>query len=405
MLTLIAALGLVDPSTCASQPGLSHYDVDLAVDTATGGLAATATVTLAPDQVRAEQTFSLGGVYEIQSATSPDAAIEIQPLEGRSRHVVVRPNAPNVGKPVVFTLRYAGPLQATGEPPLNAITPDLVELNLDGGWTPIRTDYTLRYSACLEIDGLPADAEVATQGTVTRDGSRVAVARETPDFDLTFVAARGLRRVTEGGLEFYAANPDGEIERLYRTHGAGAVSFLEAWLGPLPSRPVRVVVVERARASGYARSGYVVVTRGRGGGEHGLGKFIAHEFAHAWSPAADPMSEHHWLVESTAEYVALRYVEAAFGVETRDAMLEEKRLAAQDVPPILGGGRRGDAVLYAKGCLLLFELENRMGRERMDALMRDFARDRPAVTADFLVLLGRHADPETVAAFSDSLRR
>ncbi len=117
------------------------------------------------------------------------------------------------------------------------------------------------------------------------------------------------------------------------------------------------------------------------------------------------MSEHHWLVESTAEYVALRYVEAAFGVETRDAMLEEKRLAAQDVPPILGGGRRGDAVLYAKGCLLLFELENRMGRERMDALMRDFARDRPAVTADFLVLLGRHADPETVAAFSDSLRR
>ena len=208
MLTLIAALGLVDPSTCAAQPGLSHYDVDLAVDTATGSLAATATVTLAPDQVRAEQTFGLGGVYEIQSATSPDAVIDIQPLEGRSRNVVVRPNGPVAGGPVVFTLRYAGPLQTTGDPPLNAITPDLVELNLDAGWTPVRTDYTLRYSACLKIDGLPADAEVASQGAVTRDGVRVTVAREVPDFDLTFVAARGLQRVVDGSLEIYAADPD-----------------------------------------------------------------------------------------------------------------------------------------------------------------------------------------------------
>lgn len=400
---MLATLLFGPPAMAQASGAPSHYDVRLKVDVGASSLEAQTTITLAPQDVRPEQAFSLGAGYRITEAQSDHAVVETPGSETRSQRITVRPH-PGYAGPVVVRLSYAGPLQATGAPPLNAISRTLVELNLDGGWVPIRTDYTLLYSSRLTIEGLPADAVTASQGVISTEQGRVVITRDQPDFDMTFVASPGLRAAAEEGFELYAADPDDETSLGYRRQGGAALDFLERWFGPIPGRPIRVVVVDRERVSGYARRGYVVVTKGRGGGEEGIGKFIAHEFAHSWSPAADPLSEHHWLIESTAEYVSLRYVEAAFGAGARDARLAEKATQAIGTPPILGGGRRDDATLYGKGCILLFELERRIGRPAMDALMAEFARERPATTPLFLALLARHAGADEVFWFETALR-
>ena len=68
----------------------------------------------------------------------------------------------------------------------------------------------------------------------------------------------------------------------------------------------------------------------------------------------------------SSEYVSLRYVEASFGRDERDAMLAKKRDAAAKAHAILGHGAQSDDELFAKGPLLLFELEDRIGRAKLD---------------------------------------
>ena len=172
----------------------------------------------------------------------------------------------------------------------------------------------------------------------------------------------------------------------------------------MPGSPARVVMVRRPRVSGYARPGYVVVTEGRTGAEVGQAKFVAHEFAHAWWMGGNSTTEDRWLSESTSEYAALRYVETAFGAAARDEMLKSKRDAAAKAGPVLGAGRRTDAELYNKAPVLLFDLEQRIGRERLDQVMGELARNPPKVTADFLRVLSRVAGEEAARTFETALR-
>lgn len=172
----------------------------------------------------------------------------------------------------------------------------------------------------------------------------------------------------------------------------------------MPGKPVRIVVVKRERASGYARLGYIVVTDRSRGGDAGTAKFVAHEMAHAWWAPVDPNTEHRWLQESIAEYVALRYIEQAMGVAARDELLAPKREAAATAKPILGGTRWTDAELYAKGPLLLFELEERIGRATLDRVLSALAARPPKVSADFFAVLADLAGAAEARRFEHRLR-
>ncbi|HEX2060023.1 MAG TPA: hypothetical protein VHK90_04730, partial [Thermoanaerobaculia bacterium] len=219
------------------------------------------------------------------------------------------------------------------------------------------------------------------------------------------VAMRGLQTVAADGFELYTADPESELAKLYMRHGTGALQFLESWFGRMPGRPVRVVVVRRPRESGYARRGYVVVSETRrAGGASAMAKFIAHEFAHAWWAPVDPNTEHRWLQESVAEYVSLRYVESALGIEARDELLKPKREIAAKATAILGRGVRGDPELYSKGPLLLFELEAKIGRARLDRVLRELAEQPPTETAQFMSALASVAGDEAARDFESRLR-
>jgi hypothetical protein len=165
------------------------------------------------------------------------------------------------------------------------------------------------------------------------------------------------------------------------------------------------VIVRRPRESGYARPGYIVVTEtGAALDSAGLAKFMAHELAHSWFSKADPWGEDYWLTESPAEYLALRYVEASLGAEARERLVAPKRALAERAGPILGRGRPGENALYAKGPLLLMELELAITRDALDLVLRHAAAAETPTTAGFLATLEEVAGPEAVRAFERKLR-
>lgn len=72
---------------------------------------------------------------------------------------------------------------------------------------------------------------------------------------------------------------------------------------------------------------------------------------------------------------------------------------------MLSAGERTDAELYSKGPLLLFDLENRIGRARLDQFFAPLAAPPPAITADFTSALAAAAGAEEAAAFNQEMHR
>ena len=388
----------------AAEP--AHYRVAATFLPETAMVAVDLAIELPPAAAGERASFVLGRDFTILRASAAGAEPAVlrrtdRPWPGLQEVSLRFSRA--VERPVVRLL-YHGRLNPTGDLPINLIAPRLVEVSLDGMWLPIRPDLRGAFTVEARLSGLPADAVVAAQGRVERSGGRILVRRTIPDIDFAFAASPSLRAVEQDGYTLYAADPAGPLARLYAEHISGARPFLTAWLGEIGGDPLRLAIVERPRRSGYARRGYIVVVdQGTMPPVANAAKFIAHELGHLWFANADPTSADRWLDESTAEYVGLRYVEAVFGVEAREGLVEAKRTEAAAAPPLLDGPT--GAGLYAKGPLLLFELEARIGRARIDALLAEVARARIGRTADFLAALERQASAADARWFETRLRQ
>jgi len=379
--------------------------IDLSLSPSSGSLAARAEVRPGPVRKDEDVVLMLARSFKVQQVAAPASSSisttpTSDPFPGLQRIVIHYPRA--VSAPVI-RVQYAGRPDAGGTPPINIITPSLVELGLDGMWLPIKPDLSMRFTVDARVSGLPRNAVVAAQGKITRAGNVVRIRRVIPDVDFAFVASPDLQRLSLPEFELYAANPQDPVARIYRDHGPRALAFLENWFGPMPGTPARIAVVQRERGSGYARTGYIVLT---GNGELnpvGRAKFTAHEFAHSWFRNGGSAGEHRWLDESTAEYVSLRYVEQALGAAARDSLLVPKRTAAAEAGPVFGRDRQ-DRELYSKGPLLLIELEKRIGRPSLDRLLRQVAHKHVATTQDFLAELTLVADQPAATWFNERLR-
>jgi hypothetical protein len=222
---------------------------------------------------------------------------------------------------------------------------------------------------------------------------------------------RGLKVVQEPGIEFYARDLDDPLARVLRKHALAAAHFHQQSFGPLPGGPIRFALVPRGVGGAYARVGYTIIADGRKTGEPppeivelGRAATVAHELAHAWFAPADPFSEDYWLAESIAQYASWRYIEATFGTEQLYADLAKARDAIKDAGPVLGQGRPSRLVLYTKTPLLLKDLEQRIGRQHLDAVLARLSRQPPRKTQEFLDALRGIAGEQAAADFEAALR-
>jgi hypothetical protein len=133
-------------------------------------------------------------------------------------------------------------------------------------------------------------------------------------------------------------------------------------------------------------------------GPPGIGPSIA------WWSLGSPVTEDDWLNESFADYSGLRYVESVFGTQARQEVLDEARADADKAGPVIGAGRPSQEALYGKGPILLFDLDARIGRAKMDVLMAHIGRHRPDRTAQFLKALAEVAGQPIADDFERRLR-
>ncbi|MDQ8755106.1 hypothetical protein RCO27_02585 [Sphingosinicella sp. LHD-64] len=409
LLKALAGLAALISATAAGAAP-EHYDLEARIDPTAGTISARLIIDLPVEQALAESRYVVGERFRIVAADAgPDTSTEIGPATAPFPGLQAVTIRTRTGRPPPrrITIRWEGPLNPPQSgSPVVAASPDRVELFIDSMWLPFRDDLGLIYTLDARISGLARDMVVVAQGQIDRDGDVVRIRREIQDVDFAMVAERGLTRVVDGDVEVYARDLGTAHATLFRRHGTAAIDYFRRWFGPLPYRPVRMVVVSRAAGPGYARRGYVVVAE-RGGNtpnERGIAGLVAHEFGHAWWYRGGPTTEDYWMTESMASYVSGRYLESiGYGLAPHE--LAALRRESRETGPILGGGRPSGAAIYTKGPLLLRDLEARIGRPAMDRIIGELARDPPDRTAGFLAKIAEIAGAGAAQAFEADLRR
>lgn len=394
----------------------AHYQVEASITQKTGTISSTVTITLPPQDVPDGTAFFIGDWYEITALTVGGG---ITTSEGRAskpiahlRKITLHVPHP-LSQPVILRIAYHGRLNGPGtNKGEETFAPGRMELRLEDMWLPVRADFTMRFTVDAHFHGIPHDEVVVSQGQYRHVGDVLDLQRNYPDFDLPVVASRGLNELATPSAQVYAEDLDSRLVKLLSKHAVDSVAYYEKWFGPIPGgAPVRLVVTGRS-GSAYARRAFISVGASReelvknpNYPDYGPASLVAHEFAHAWWSPADPLTDNYWLAESLAEYSSMRYTEQAFGPKILELRLKKKREEAKSAPPILGHGRPTHADLYSKGPLLLFRLQDDIGRQKMDRVLAILGRNPPHVTVDFLEVLGQVAGPKAAEEFHQMLEK
>lgn len=390
-------------AAAASAP---HYDLHARFD-AEGQLDAEVTVTL-PEDVR-DKSFLLSRRFTLRELQLPPGVIlaaaepSDRPVGGLYRYRFQA--LPSHQGPMRLGFRYSGPINYADDNGVTAFRPEGYELFIDHMWFPVGADIQTRFTLNAEFEGLAPDLVPVGQGEVTRTATGVRIRRDFLDIDVPLVAMRGLQRAEAEGVEFFAPDLTTPRATYYVRHSESAARFFQQWFGQL-HHTVRMALVRRNRTMAYARTAYTVYPE-RGPDEEvpetGVARNAAHEVAHAWWMLASPLTDDFWLVESVAEYCAVRYIEATFGQDAAAQLLADKRRAAADAGPVMGHGRPNRIQLYQKGPLLLVELERQIGRPAMDRLLTEMGQESNHDTATFLALLTRIGGAEAARNFQQAL--
>jgi aminopeptidase N len=136
-------------------------------------------------------------------------------------------------------------------------------------------------------------------------------------------------------------------------------------------------------------------------------KGIAHEIAHFWWHNAPADTWEDWLNEAFAEYSMLVYIRERKGNETFRKIVEEYKSKTKDLPPVWGIGRNSPeaySVLYEKGSLLLYEFEEKVGKEVFFNFLKDVVRNQISNTNDLIELAEKKLSKSVGLWFKEKLK-
>ena len=380
----------------------AHYQLHAAFDLGRGSFGGSLVYTPSQDApLRVEfylkhgQTIhSVRGADIVGSRPSPGSEqVRIVTLQTRRTH----------GAPTPIHFRFSGASEASR---------GLIQSGREDLWFPITTAPMGRFTADATIAGIPRNMHLVSNGVVSRNGGAVRIRLAQPDFALVLIGGPTLSARRVGDVEFVAGNHALPDNRVFAQHANQALSFVEGLFGKLV-RPIRVVSLDHQRPGGYYHNGIMVVRQKRTPPvpemyESEAAYLMGHEFAHHFWPEYALATGDKWLAESIASFVGLRFVEQRFGLKEREAHLA---LYRKYMPPTAGAIaiRTGDheasnEAIYFKGPLALFDLEEKIGREALDDLLRSLLLSpEPRSTALFLRRLAAASGKDVAARFEARL--
>jgi len=392
ILALIALVTFIMPSAGAQygEDIVYHYNGDMEVDVETGFVDLNWRIDVLDDEATTI-TFLLGASLGNITVGGDVTSHQIAP-QGPFQAIVLELGPQTSNQPRIVELTYDGILFP--EPPpndINGISPDRVELTVDGFWLPLDATFRGFLTADLTVE-VGAPWYGVANGNVERLPTGVRIVNDEASLDIAFTLAPSFRTTRLENFSLYDMRETaGGIDKLVSATSF-CIDYLNGLYGAEEPLPYAHFVIHRRTESAYNRRSYITLTDITETDPDALTQFVCHELGHHWSVGANFNTVENWLNESFAEYAGNMALRERFGEDDFAARMVRYlgNIEGQDLPPIWipGATARGPHLInYRAGPVALWNLESYLGRPTFQTFMTRYMTDGINTTPDLLAML------------------
>lgn len=302
-----------------------------------------------------------------------------------------------------FTLSYQNSLDSIRNPNFK-FRPNWTELNIYTAWFPLNIDYGL---FTYELDVKTAGT-VAGSGVLQAKNDTFSLVQNIPVFDIPLIIFKNKNSVTtaDGSVEICYTDLSPAVRDTIKTTAEKYFNDYSEMFGSPDTGKLVLAVNTFDRNISFARKGFIslsldsIFTPQKA-------ETLAHEIAHLWWNAAEVGTWEDWLNEGSAEYASMLILREEQGEESYENAVKNLEKRSEGLPPIENIDKRNpqsNTVLTYKGALLLVRLEQKIGMEKMQSVLRKFYLAEEKTTAAFLRILENTAGEELSREFLVSLQ-
>jgi len=390
----------------------SHYSVNAIVNTEQQSVNVTVDISYLPSASTSRLEFIAHENITIQSC-SADGLLNYTEKEANNKAKTIVLHFENeVEKLVTIRFEYTFVLKE-GDAPwgIDKIAEGWIELSLNSGWLPIISSFDNQFSAEAELQIVSEQTfNVLSSGITEVIGDNTfKITNETPQIDLVLIGSSKFKQRQKDHITIFENEENKERNEFIFNFGEKSYQWLNTAFGGVKKLPpVKLVITPRSE-SGYARKNFIVLSNDISAKDtlHFV-NYITHEFAHFWSTGANPLSEHRWLDESIAEYLAWKYISKNRNETKWNEFIARAKKEADTIPPVYVLGEHkvpSHAVMYRKGVYRLFQLEQMIGEEKMFSLLSDWFTVAEKDSEKFLAKLENSAGAQTADRFRVALSK
>jgi hypothetical protein len=284
---------------------------------------------------------------------------------------------------------------------------DWIEINFYSAWFPLNnSSRNFRSRINITID---PGYTVTGSGIVKRAGDYWEMIQPWAAFDNVIIASKNLRSkiLNENNIhietyykEFPESGADSVISECRYVFG-----LYENLYGKKDSTYMKFIMSPFEGGGGYSRKNFVSMRTKQFSFYTRVG--IGHEIAHFWWSNAVTTTWEDWLNEAFAEYSMLIYFRERSGQEIFNKQIEEYKKRTANTPPVWGLDRNAPesySVLYEKGVLILYELEQKTGKDKFFSFLKEVQKKKVATTSELLDLTGIELSGEIRMWLENKLR-
>jgi aminopeptidase N len=285
-----------------------------------------------------------------------------------------------------------------------------IEINVYCGWFPVSFEsksYLSKFKIYIDEDYI-----VTGSGLVEKKNDYWEMIQPWPAYDNVIIASKKLKsKILNENIAFIQTDyndidfSDSDADSIL-SECKYVFNLFERFFGKKDSTYIKFVIAPFEWGGGYSRKNFISM-RTKHFNLYTSTKGIAHEIAHFWWNKAVTTMWEDWLNEAFAEYSMLLYSRERLGLEEFQKQVEEYKSKIKNLPSVWGIERESQeaySVLYEKGSLILYEMEEKVGKSSFLNFLKEVSDNNIATTEDLLNLVENKLSQETRVWLENKLK-
>ena len=416
MKIFLVAIALFIVSTSASTQSLSnHYQLTVDVDPDRGRVKSHCNLRFVADKETKEVTYWMNTAFQPIKVTGQDVDSvwftgglfpQISEVHIQFKDTLEK------GNETIIDFDYEGKLSTDQFIDRGTIIPAWTELSVGAIWYPLSLEESLlTYEIALTA---PPQYTVESAGQVTRLEETKWIIREdevTPGRIILMLSDQFHKvstAVDDYTVDFYVLEPADSLVDSLQSFTQQLLTFFDERFGAIQSNTNHMKIffpnrdIEGVSNGGFSSNGKFIMLSNQRETNRQF-RQLSHEIAHFWWRHGILDTYHEFLSEGLAEFSMLMTFQEKYGEERLRALAKYYKRKSKELGSIRSWDNQNrqerHPYLYYKGSLVMLDLLDKIGEEKLYAILRRTASEKVSRYEDFLSIIRETTDEQTAKEF------